>query len=101
MAVDQVRDGFICHFGDSLWNVWGIGGRCIHNNDSSWIDHKHRLITVVGNHVEALTKILNAVPLSWIDGRSFRGVGHWKVLTDPDAKWCYGRHIQVRFSGLP
>src|SRR4051812_26389981 len=100
MAVDQVRDGLVGNFRNGLCNILGVGQWGIYHNNSGVIDHEHGLITIVSNHVQGLSEILNAITLRWVDRGSFRGFGYWKMLADSDAEWRDTRAVRVGLSRL-
>src|SRR5689334_8773389 len=100
MAVDQVGDGFVGDFRNRFWNVLGVRRWCVNHDNSGGVDHKHRLVPVVGNHVETLAEILNTVAFGWINRGSFGGLRYWKMLADTHAQWCQSGHVRIRFSRL-
>ena len=101
VAVNDVRDRIGRHFSDGLRNVRRVGRRRIDHHDAFVVHEQHRLIGVVGQHVEPAPEILQAIPFGRIDGRPPRRRRHIDVLAGPFPDRRDLGHLRVRLSGRP
>src|SRR5215813_3629710 len=98
VAVDQMRDWFVCDFSDGFRNGRHEGLWRIYHNHTVFVDKENGLIGIVRYHVEVFAKVLNSITLRAVDCWALRGVRHVHVLADANAYRWNPRHVFVCWS---
>ena len=95
VAVDQVGDRLVGDFGNRLRNCRGDGGRRVHDHHAGFVNEEHRLVDVLGDHVEVSAEHLDAIALRRIDRRALGCLRHVQVLADAHAGRRNAWHVLI------